>query len=322
MALDRNNTRICFAHVAYQFQSQFRKRNTGLDSFEVRTREDLEANIGNADALVISGLWRNDMLARAPGLRFIQSISAGIDQYDRAALAAASVRLASAQGVNAEAVAEHAIALILALARRLPEARDNQRRKFWRGMLSDLNQREDELGGKTLLIVGTGRIGGRLARLARAFDMHVIGVRRNPAVGANGADEVHGIETLPALLPRADVVALTCPLVPQTEKLIDKVALGRMKPTAHLVNCARGRVVDEAALIDCLKAGGIAAAALDVTVEDPLPPASPLWDLPNLLVTPHTGGETQRYEDNVLDLLLENLARLWRGETTLVNQVV
>jgi phosphoglycerate dehydrogenase-like enzyme len=322
MALDRNNTRICFAHVAYQLQSQFRKRNTGLDSFEVRTREDLETGIGNADALVISGLWRNELLARAPRLSFIQSISAGVDQYDRAALAAASVRLASAQGVNAEAVAEHAFALILALARRLPEARDNQRRKFWRGMLSDLDQREDELGGKTLLIVGTGRIGGRLARLARAFDMHVIGVRRDPAAGANGADEVHGIETLPALLPRADVVALTCPLVPQTEKLIDAAAFGLMKPGAHLVNCARGRVVDEAALVDCLQAGGIAAAAIDVTVEDPLPPASPLWDVPNLLLTPHTAGETRRYEDNVLDLLLENLARLWRGETTLVNQVV
>jgi phosphoglycerate dehydrogenase-like enzyme len=322
MAFDRNNTRICFAHVAYQLQSQFRKRNTGLECFEVRTGPDFEASIGNADVLVISGLWRNELLARAPRLRFIQSISAGVDQYDHAALLAASVRLASAQGVNAEAVAEHAIALILALARRLAEARDNQRRKFWRGMLSDLDQREDELRAKTLLIVGTGRIGGRLARLAHAFDMHVIGVRRNPAAGANGTDEVHGIETLPALLPRADVVALTCPLVPQTERLIDAAALGRMKPSAHLVNCARGRVVDEAALIDCLKAGGIAAAAIDVTVEDPLPPASPLWDVPNLLLTPHTAGETRRYEDNVLDLLLENLARLWRGETTLVNQVV
>jgi D-2-hydroxyacid dehydrogenase (NADP+) len=318
----RNKITICFAHIAYRFQDQFHKRNTGLASFEVRTREELDARIGGADVLLVSGLWRNDILPLAGRLRFIQSISAGVDQYDRDALAAARIRLASAQGTNAQAVAEHAIALILALARRLPEARDNQHRKYWRGMLSELRQREDELDGKTLLVVGLGRIGGRLARLARAFDMHVIGLRRDPAAGSNGADEVHGIDALHELLPRADVVALTCPLTPQTENLIDARALARMKPTAHLINSARGRVVDEPALIACLRNGGIAAAALDVTVEEPLPATSPLWDLPNLLITPHTGGETQHYEDNVIDLLLENLDRLWRGETTLVNQVV
>ena len=318
----RNKITICFAHIAYRFQDQFHKRNTGLASFEVRTREELDARIGGADVLLVSGLWRNDILPLAGRLRFIQSISAGVDQYDRDALAAARIRLASAQGTNAQAVAEHAIALILALARRLPEARDNQHRKYWRGMLSELRQREDELDGKTLLVVGLGRIGGRLARLARAFDMHVIGLRRDPAASSNGADEVHGIDALHAFLPRADIVALTCPLTPQTENLIDAHALARMKPTAHLINSGRGRVVDEPALIACLRNGGIAAAALDVTVEEPLPATSPLWDLPNLLITPHTGGETQHYEDNVIDLLLENLDRLWRGETTLVNQVV
>jgi phosphoglycerate dehydrogenase-like enzyme len=313
---------ICFAHVAYQFQMQFEKRKTGLKSFEVRSPGELEARIGEATVLLVSGLWRNDLLPLAPGLRFIQSISAGVDQYDRAALAAAAVRLASAQGANASAVSEHAFALILALARRLPEARDNQNRKFWRGMLGDLTRREDELGGKTLLIVGLGRIGGRLARLAKAFDMHVIGLRRDPAAGRNGTDEVHGVERLYDLLPRADIVALTCPLTPQTENLIDARALRLMKPSAHLVNCARGRVVDEAALIACLQDNGIAAAGIDVTIEEPLPTSSPLWTLPNVLVTPHTAGETRHYEDNVLDLLMENLERLGRGETELQNQVV
>jgi phosphoglycerate dehydrogenase-like enzyme len=313
---------ICFAHVAYQFQMQFEKRNTGLKSFEVRNPGELEARIGGVDVLLVSGLWRNELLSLAPGLRFIQSISAGVDQYDRAALAAASVRLASAQGANASAVSEHAFALILALARRLPEARDNQNKKFWRGMLGDLTRREDELGGKTLLIVGLGRIGGRLARLAKAFDMHVIGLRRDPAAGSNGTDEVHAIEHLHELLPRADIVALTCPLTPQTENLIDASALRLMKPSAHLINCARGRVVDEAALIACMQNNGIAAAGIDVTIEEPLPTSSPLWSLPNVLVTPHTGGETRHYEDNVLDLLMENLERLGRGETALRNQVV
>ena len=117
-------------------------------------------------------------------LRFIQSIGSGTDQFDKAQLAARGMRLASAAGVNARAVSEHAMSLILALARRLPEARDNQARRFWRGMIGDLTQREDELTGKTLLIIGLGRIGGRLAQLAKAFDMNVIGFRRDPAARA------------------------------------------------------------------------------------------------------------------------------------------
>ena len=146
--------------------------------------------------LVISGLWHDGLLDRAPRLRFIQSIGAGTDQFPREALARRGIRLASARGVNARAVAEHAMALILALSRRLPEARDNQARRVWRGMIGDLAQREDELGGKTLLIVGLGDIGGRLARLAKAFDMRVIGLRRDPAAGAGAADAVHPMTAL------------------------------------------------------------------------------------------------------------------------------
>jgi phosphoglycerate dehydrogenase-like enzyme len=117
-------------------------------------------------------------------------------------------------------------------------------------------------------------------------------------------------------------VALTCPLTPETEHLIDAAALAAMKPTAHLINVARGRVIDEAALIDALQQQRIAAAALDVTHEEPLPEASPLWALPQVLITPHSAGETQRYEDAVIDILLENLERLWRGDAALRNQVV
>ncbi len=313
---------IGFAHVAYQLQSRFDARQTGIRSFQVHSLDELRARIGEVDVLVVSGLWRNDMIEAAPKLRFIQSISAGVDQYDKGLLAARGVRLASAQGANERAVAEHAMALILALARRLPEARDHQAKRLWRGMVSDFARREDELSGKTLLIVGLGRIGGRLARLAKAFDMTVMGVRRDPRAGHDGADSVHGLGELHALLPEADVVALTCPLTPETEKLIDARALARMKPSAVLINVARGRVVDEAALIEALAAERLAAAGIDVTVEEPLPAESPLWGFENVLVTPHTAGETRRYEDNVLDILLENLDRLRRGETSLRNQVV
>jgi phosphoglycerate dehydrogenase-like enzyme len=255
-------------------------------------------------------------------LRFVQSISAGIDQYDKQVFRAHGIRLASAAGVNAHAVAEHAIALILALQRHLHTGRDNQAAKRWRGMISDIPAREDELGGKRLLIVGLGRIGRRLAKLAKAFDVEVVATRRDPGRGREGADAVHGHDRLHELLPTADIVALTCPLTPETTNLIDAKALGRMKPTAHLINVARGRVVDEDALLRALAEKRIAAAGLDVTREEPLPATSPLWAMPNVLITPHTAGETQRYEDGVIDLLLENLNRLWRGEATLINQVV
>src|SRR5262245_44350160 len=156
--------------------------------------------------LSVSMLWRNEFIARAPRLAFIQSISAGTDQYARDALAAAGIRLASAQGVNAEAVAQHAVALILALTRQLHLARDNQVRRHWRGMISDLSQREDELTGKTLLVVGLGHIGGRLATLARCFGMRVIATKRDVSTGGEAADEVFPQERLIELLPQADVV--------------------------------------------------------------------------------------------------------------------
>ena len=313
---------ICFAHVAYQMQAQFGRRRTGIASFQVWNRDELERRIGKADVLVISGLWWNELLDSAKRLRFIQSIGAGTDQFSRESLSRAGVRLASARGVNARAVSEHAMALMLALARRLPEARDNQSKRLWRGMIGDLSAREDELGGKTLVVVGIGAIGNRLTRLAKAFDMYVIGLRRNPAAGPGGADAVYGLGELARVLPEADFVALTCSLTEETENLMDSDALGLMKRSAFLVNVARGRCVDELALCRALSAGAIAGAGIDVTVEEPLPPTSPLWTMANVLITPHTAGETRRYEDNVLDILEENLGRLWRGESTLRNQIV
>ena len=317
----RDQLTICFAHVAYRLDERFGALDTGIGSFEVRDAEALSARIGDADVLVVSGLWNNALLERAGRLRYIQSIGAGTDQFPRDELAKRGIRLASARGVNYRAVSEHAMALILALARRLPEARDNQAKQAWRGMIGDLAGREDELGGKTLLVVGLGQIGGRLAELAKAFEMRVIGLRRDPAAGGP-ADEVRAMGELQAALPEADFVALCCPLTAQTEKLIDTDAFGLMKPSAFLINVARGRVVDERALIAALRADRIAGAALDVTVEEPLPASSPLWGMEQVLITPHTAGETRRYEDNVIAILRDNLARLWAGEAELRNQVV
>jgi phosphoglycerate dehydrogenase-like enzyme len=313
---------ICFAHVAYRLQERFALRNAKITNFEVHDLDTLAARIGEADVLVISGLWRNSLLEHAGKLKFIQSIGAGTDQFPKDELTRLGIRLASAAGVNARAVAEHAMALILALARRLPEARDNQHKRVWRQMIGDLSLREDELGGKTLLLVGLGGIGGRVAQLAKAFDMRVIALRQNPTAGPGAADAVGATRDFKMLLPQADFVVLCCPLTPETENLVDAEALSLMKPSAYLINVARGRVVDEAALTAALAARQIAGAGIDVTVGEPLADASPLWGMEHVLITPHTAGETRRYEDNVIEILCDNLGRLWRDETQLRNQVV
>jgi phosphoglycerate dehydrogenase-like enzyme len=313
---------ICFAHAAYQMKACFDALHNGIANFELRERDAFDRRAHEADVIVVSGMWHNGLIPLASRLRFVQSIGSGTDQFDKEALAARGIRLASAAGVNARAVAEHAMSLILALARRLPEARDNQAGKVWRGMIGDLTQREDELSGKTVLIIGLGRIGGRLAQLAKAFDMHAIGFRRDPAAGRGAAESVHTLAELPTFLPRADFVVLTCPLVPETRGVIDAKALGLMPSSSFLVNVGRGPCVVESALIEALNAGRIAGAALDCTEPEPPEQASPLWAMPNVFITPHTGGETRKYEANVIEILVENLERMWRGETMLRNQVV
>jgi D-2-hydroxyacid dehydrogenase (NADP+) len=313
---------IGFAHSAYQVEAEFLRRRKDIRTLSATSVQALEALIPQIDVLVVSGFWRNTMLESATKLRFIQSISAGTDQYDKALLKARGVRLASAQGANERAVAEHAMALMLALSRHLHLGRDAQRESRWRPMIGDPLAREQEQGGRNVVVVGFGRIGQRFGGLAKAFGCRVIGVRRDASPAPDCADEVVRIAELDRVLPAADVVVLTCPLTPETEGLINADRLARMKPSAHLINVARGRVVDEPALIAALQAGRIAAAGLDVTVEEPLPASSPFWAMPNVIITPHSAGETGKYEANVIGLLEENLARLWRGEGELKNGVV
>ena len=318
----RENLTILFAHGAYQMADRFAARNLGINHFQVRMLDDLKRRADEADVIVVSMMWRNELLSATPRLKFVQSISAGTDQYDRAAFQGRGVRLASAAGVNANAVAEHAMAMILAIERHVVSGRDNQSKSHWRPMISDIAAREAELTGRTMVIVGLGRIGGRLARFAKAFDMHVIGVKRDVKSSVAGVDEILSTTELKSVLLRADFVVLACPLTPETENLVDAAALAAMKPGALLVNVARGRVIDEGAMISALQSGQLRGAALDVTREEPLPGTSPLWSMPNVLITPHTAGETQAYEDNVIDILVDNLARLARGETQLTNGVV
>jgi D-2-hydroxyacid dehydrogenase (NADP+) len=319
---DRSSLTIGFAHGAYQLADAFSALDTGVRHFQVSTPEALMARMPEVDVLVISFAWRDALLERAPKLRFVQSISAGTDQFNKELLKSRGVRLASAQGGNERAVAEHAMGLLLSLTRHLHLARDDQARRHWRPMIGDRTRREDELGGKTLVIVGMGRIGSRLAALARAFDMRIVAVKRNTAPLPGVADAVVGPDRLNEALAEADVVALTCPLTPETQGLIGRDAIAALKPGALFINVARGKVVDEAALTEALAQGRIAGAGLDCFHDEPLPAASPLWAMPHVIVTPHSAGETRRYEANVLAILMDNLGRLWRGEAELRNAIV
>ena len=313
---------ICFAHVAYQLEKTFAKRNMGMNSFQTWTPEDTRARIGEVDVLVVSGFWRDELLKDSPKLKFIQSVGAGYDQFPMEELGKRGIRLASASGVNRNAVSEHVFALILGLSRKIHQARDNQKKGFWREMISNIPEREDELAEKTLGIIGLGSIGSRVAKLGVAFDMRILATKRDTSKYEGPADEVMPPERLGDLLSQSDYVVLNCPLTEETQGIIDREALGTMKSSAFLINVARGACIDEDALLEALKSGTIAGAGLDHFLEDPLSPDNPFWEYDNVIITPHTAGETQAYEDNLIDILLENISRLERGENELLNGII
>ncbi|MBB5755184.1 D-2-hydroxyacid dehydrogenase [Prosthecomicrobium pneumaticum] len=306
---------VVIAHPgAPLFRAALARRLPDVSVIEAPDRGALDAAIGEADVLLVSGLWRDDLLDRAPRLRLVQSVSSGMERYPAALLEARGVALASARGSNARAVAEHALALTLALLRRLPEAVAGKTGRLWPPAVAAPDARIGEIADSTVLVVGLGEIGDHLAAMLKALGARVIGVRRHPEAGAGAADRVVGFEAIGTVLPQADVVVLTCPLTETTRGLIGRAALAAMKPGAGLVNVARGACVDETALADALAERRIAAAALDVFTTEPLPPDSPFWSLDNLLLTPHRAGETPRAEERIAALLAENINRLQRGE--------
>lgn len=313
---------IHFAHSAYRLAERFAVRRPGIAHFQTWTPEETRARVGEGHVLVASGFWQNDLLASTDLLQFIQVCAVGHDQFDKTAIAERRIHLCNSAGVNANAVSDHTFALLLGLTRQIHVARSNQLNQHWRPMISDLSRREEELPGKTMLLYGVGQIGSRIAKLAKAFGMTVVGVRRDPSKAVANVDEMHASPAFVSLLPRADVVVLACPLTDETRGLMNGEAFAAMSPSAYLINVARGGCVEQNALIAALENKQIAGAGIDVTEPEPLPPTSALWRLDNVILTPHCGGETRNYEDNVIDTLIENLERLWRGEDVLLHSVL
>lgn len=271
---------------------------------------------------------------QAPNLRWIQWGFAGVNPLLDSPVAR-SITVTSAAGIHAPQMGELAMALMLAAARQLPNVFSAQQRAQWDGGPYPSPMRMPrELRGSTLGIVGYGRIGGEIARLAYAFGMRVLAARRDSGrkrgpewrlkdVGdpdGRCVERFYPVSALTEMLAECDYVVLVVPLTPETRGLIGPRELGAMKPTAALINLARGEVVDEAALIAALESGRIGGAALDVFTREPLPAESPLWRLPNVIVSPHLGGVSPRYDERLVDLFVENLRRYLAGEP-LVNVV-
>ena len=275
-------------------------------------RDGAEAAV--ADAEVIYGLFRREIIKGAPGVKWIQSTGAGLGIDLLAELEGRDVLLTNASGIHAIQVAEHAWALTSALFRGLNVFFRNQLEHKWqRAPLVDLC-------GATAGIVGLGGIGRRYAERARGFEMRILAADIQAGEKPDCVDDLWGIDRLDDLLQESDVVFIACPHTPQTDKLIDARALGLMKSTAFLVNTARGDIVDQTALIQALRDGEIAGAGLDVFEQEPLPEDSPLWDLENAIITTHAGGSSSYRQRRLGDFFCENLERYLAGRP-LLNEV-
>jgi phosphoglycerate dehydrogenase-like enzyme len=265
------------------------------------------------------------LLARAPRLRWVHSATSGVERALTPAARARGIVVTNARGVFTRPIAEHVLMLILAISRRLPGLLELQRERTWQP-LQGVELRELTVG-----VVGYGSIGRAVASLAGAFGARVIAQRRNVVgAGATGGgavddpddafpfapapDRILGPGGLHELLAESDIVVLAAPLTPETEDMIDAAALAAMRPDAWLINVARGRLIDDRALLEALASHRIGGAALDAFREEPLPPTSPFYDLPNVIVTPHTAWSSARVLDRSIGLFCDNLRRYAAGE--------
>lgn len=282
--------------------------------------ENAEAALrGIEDAdVALSPQLTPEHLARAARLQWVHSPAAGLGAMLFPAMVASPVIMTNSRGISANTIAEHVIAVTLALFRKLPLAVRSQEAREWvqKAMVSPPPIRL--IAGSRVLIVGLGSIGIAAAKLFSALGAHATGIRRNTSAPCpEGVEAVHALNRLRDLLPAADVVVISVPQTSQTEHLIGAAELAAMSPRAVLVNVSRGKLVDEEALASAMRAGRIGGAALDVFDTEPLPESSALWTLPDVLITPHSAGVRSDHWDAVIDLFAENLRRFTAGQDLL-----
>jgi len=270
---------------------------------------EAEAQLDGAEVLVSWWSNFNPTLASHPDLRWIHTLTAGIDGFLLPRVLEGEVLLSNSRGIHGIPMAEHVFAMMLSFSRRIKAYSLQQEQAVW-----ERGPSPGELYGKTMGIVGLGSIGSELARRASVFGMRVVAVKRNPGHPSEGVTRVMGLAGLDMLLKESDFVVLMVPLTSETQGLIGQRELALMKPDAVLINVARGEVVDERALEQALTQRIIAGAALDVFEQEPLNQNSPLWGLPNCLITPHVAAMSPMYLDRALDLFCRNLEAYGQGK--------
>jgi phosphoglycerate dehydrogenase-like enzyme len=251
------------------------------------------------------------VLAAAPRLRWLHTPSAGVDHLLIPEVVERDITLTNSAGVHAIPIAEFVLALLLSHAKHLAAFQAAQAERRW-----ERNVHPFELFERTLLIIGIGGIGQAIAERAASFGMRILGSRRTPRP-MPGVERVVGEHAWRDLLPEAEYIVLATPLTPATRSMIDAAAFAAMRPEAYLINIARGAIIDEPALITALQNGQIAGAALDTFEQEPLPPDSPLWSLPNVTITPHATAHSPRMRERQIALFIENVRRLRNGEPLL-----
>ncbi|MGQ9916461.1 MAG: phosphoglycerate dehydrogenase [Bryobacteraceae bacterium] len=279
------------------------RRQPGFEVIESNPKE-YEQHLGDCEAMLVRSAVKvkAEVLARAPNLRVIGRAGVGVDNVDLAAATAAGVLVMNTPGGNAVSVAEHTLALMLALARMIPEANASTRSGKW----EKKNFLGNELRGKTLGIIGLGNIGQEVVRRARAFEMRVLA--SDPYVNPMTAADL-GAELVPLdeLIAQSDYISLHVGLTPETRGMINARTIARMKPGVRIINCARGELIDQDALADALASGKVAGAGLDVFSPEPLPEGHPLLSAPNLIATPHIAGSTAEAQEIVGIRIVEQL---------------
>lgn len=258
-----------------------------------------------------------DQFAAASSVRWMHSSAVGVGPLLPPAVVASDVVVTNSKGVHSEAIAEHALALLLAVRRGLHLARDRQRAKTW--AQEELQVRRVPVAEATeVVVVGLGSIGLRIAAMCAGLGMHVVGVRRHSARPVPSfIRQVHAPTEMRTVLRTADAVILAAPQTDDTRALIGRDELAVMKPTAIIVNIARGRLIDDEALISAVNEGRVLGAGLDAFRREPLPAESPYWDMPDVLMSPHTASFAGDYWEPVVDLFLENVRRFKAGEPLL-----
>lgn len=299
---------------AQRIRTEFRQ----FDVVRLTNYAGIESHIADAEVLFTQSLTAEQLLA-AKKLCWIHSPAAAVHQFMYPELINSDVILTNARDVHAPVVAEQVMAMMFALARRIPESVRFQLKHVWaQGIFWDQGISPTELGDATLGLVGLGSIGRNLAQRASAMGMKVIAVREHAdRPKPEHVDEVLPTTQLDQLLSRSDYVVLSAPVTAATRGMIGRAQFSAMKKDGYLINVGRGPLVDEPALIEALREHRIAGAALDVFDQEPLPPESPLWDLENLLITPHTGGMTGKMWDRHYAIFAENLRRFLAGQPLL-----